>query len=463
MWVAVISGLFLAMLDQTIVGTSLVTIIDDLGDPRWYVWTFVAYLVPATVLLPVAARMSDRRGRRDVLQAGMALFVIGSVVCGSASSMLTLVAGRAVQGTGAAALEALSFVLVNELARDRRRGAGQAAISAVMALSFIAGPIIGGAVTDHAGWRWTFWLNVPIGLVALAMVAVGLPRGLGRTESRATPIDVRGMTYLAVTAGAVLTGVSLLPESGWRDPLVLATGATAIVGGLLFVQAERHAAAPVVPLGLLTDPTTGRLLAAGAFASAGLFVAVVLVPRWYQVGQGASATEAGVRTYPLLVALLIGVNVGAAAVARRRDVRRPLLGAACLATLGAGLFLFLGDDSAPALPVAAMTVLGLGVGPALSGLQVALTGTVAPPGLAAAFGTLLLGRQVGGCLAMAAGDALYRAGGPDDSPAAATGFAIAVVTATGALLACAALVRLPRRSAVTDTRHPAQTVAKEIA
>src|SRR3712207_1487070 len=135
LWAAVVSGLLLAMLDQTIVGTALPEIVGELGGPSWYVWAFTAYLVPATVLLPVAARVSDRLGRQRVLLGGMALFLAGSTVCALAGSMLAFTAGRAVQGAGAAALEALTFIVVSELAGAGRRGAGQAAISAVMALS----------------------------------------------------------------------------------------------------------------------------------------------------------------------------------------------------------------------------------------------------------------------------------------------------------------------------------------
>src|SRR3712207_3571649 len=135
LWAAVVSGLLLAMLDQTIVGTALPDAIGELGGSSWYVWVFIAYLVPATVLLPVAARISDRLGRQRVLLGGMTLFLLGSTVCALAGSMLAFTAGRAVQGAGAAALEALTFIVVSELAGAGRRGAGQAAISAVMALS----------------------------------------------------------------------------------------------------------------------------------------------------------------------------------------------------------------------------------------------------------------------------------------------------------------------------------------
>ncbi len=442
LWVAVVSGLFLATLDQTIVSTALVTIVDDLGDSRWYVWTFVGYLVPSTVLLPVAARLSDRLGRRAVLQGGMALFVAGSASCAAATSMVGLVAGRALQGSGAAALEALSFLLVNEIAR--RRGTGQAVISAVMALSFVAGPVLGGSVTAHAGWRWTFAMNVPVGAAALILVAIALPRDFGRTESAAVPVDVRGMACLVASVGTALVGVSHVPLVGWTDPLVIGALGVTAVAGYLFVRVEQRAAAPLVPLRLLTDRTTGRLLLTGAFASTGLFVAVVLVPRWFQVAQGATPTEAGIRTYPLLFALLVGVNLGAAAVVRLGDVRRPLLLAAAMTCAGGLLFLLVGSGSSAGI-VAAMVALGLGVGPALSGLQVALVRAVAPAHLAAAFGLLLLGRQVVGCFAMTIGDAIYQAGGRTDGPAAATGPAVAVVTVAGSFVAAAALAKAPRR------------------
>ncbi len=218
LWVAVLSGLLLAMLDQTIVGTALPTIVGELGGESWYVWGITSYLVPATVLLPVFARLSDRYGRQRMLLAGMTLFVLGSALCSLAQTMAQIVAFRGLQGAGAAALEALSFLLVAELSGPGRSATGQAALAGVMAFSFIGGPLIGGLLTDHVGWRWVFLVNVPLGIAAIAIVARVLPPGIGRQESRETPLDVAGIVTLTAAVGAILVGLNQhLRVPSWTD------------------------------------------------------------------------------------------------------------------------------------------------------------------------------------------------------------------------------------------------------
>lgn len=445
LWAAVVSGLLLAMLDQTIVGTALPRIVSDLGGPSWYVWAFTCYLVPATVLLPVATRLSDRTGRRDMLLIGMGLFVAGSAICAGATSMPVLVAGRATQGAGAAALEALSFLVVNELARDSRKGAGQAAISAVMAISFVAGPLIGGLLTDHVGWRWAFLVNVPVGLAAMVMVAGSLPASFGRTESRRADVDLAGIGCLVLGVGALLLALNRHQQLG--DWLLPSTGGAllcGVAGIALFLRVEATAAAPIVPLRLFADPASCRFLVAGACATTGLYACVLLVPRWYQVDGGIDATGAGVRVYPLLVALLVGVNIGAVLVGSGA-LRLPLMIATAVTGAGAVAFLGLGPSSPGALPLVAMAVLGIGMGPQLSGLQIALLRTVEPRDLAAAMGTLLLGRQVIGAVALAAADALYCSRAATDGASSGTGWAIAWVAGAGALAAAIALAGVRRR------------------
>ena len=326
LWVAVLSGLLLAMLDQTIVGTALPTIVGELGGESWYVWGITAYLVPATVLLPVFARLSDRYGRQRMLLTGMTLFVMGSALCSLAQTMTQVVAFRGLQGAGAAALEALSFLLSRSCRGPRRSATGQAALAGVMAFSFIGGPLIGGLLTDHVGWRWVFLVNVPLGVAAIAIVARVLPAGIGRQESRETPLDLLGILTLTAAVGVLLVGLNQhLRVRDWTD---LRTGGLVVLGALglaAFVAVERRAAAPIIPMRLLTQRVIGRLLAAGATCTFGLYACVMLLPRYFQAVRDASATESGVLIYPLLVGMLVAVNVGAAVIVRRGSFRGTLL------------------------------------------------------------------------------------------------------------------------------------------
>src|SRR3954447_15968911 len=193
---AVMSGLLLAMLDQTIVGTALPTIVGELGGTSLYVWVVTAYLVPATVSLPIYARLSDRYGRRALLLVGMALFLTGSALAASAQDMPQLIAWRALRGLGAGALEGLSFILVADLFAGRRSAALQGALAGLMGLSFIAGPLIGGFLTDHVGLRWVVLVYLPVGVAAMSVVALVLPAAVGRSEQRSAPLDLAGIALL---------------------------------------------------------------------------------------------------------------------------------------------------------------------------------------------------------------------------------------------------------------------------
>jgi EmrB/QacA subfamily drug resistance transporter len=444
------SGLLLAMLDQTIVGTALPRIVTALDGGDLYLWVVTAYLVPATVTLPLYARLSDRFGRRDLLLVGMALFLIGSALAGVASSMEWLVGARAVQGAGAGALESLSFILVADLYGGRRNAALQGAMAGMMGFALLAGPLIGGALTDHVGWRACFTVNLPIGLAAMAAVATLLPRSVGRSEGRDVPLDLAGIGLLTAAASLLLVGLNERTHAdaatgalpAWTEPKV---GGLIVAGlvlaAVLLARVERRAAAPVIPLRLLADRRVGAICAAGTFASFALFSGVLLLPRYFQVARDVSATHSGLLIYPLLLGVLLAVNVGAAVIVRRLEFRGPILFGMGLVMLGALGFATFDADTPDGLSLLFMALLGLGVGPSLSGLQIALQRTVAPQDIGAAMGTLLLLRQTGGAIALAAAETVYAAG---HDPARATGTAVFAVALAGAALAALALLTLPR-------------------
>jgi predicted MFS family arabinose efflux permease len=363
----------------------------------------------------------------------MVLFLIGSALSALSQNMGELIAFRALQGTGAGALEGLSFILVTDLFQGRRSAAFQAAMAGLMAVSFILGPLIGGFLTDHVDWRACFAVNLPIGLVALVVVARVLPAEIGRHE-RNTPLDLAGIATLTVAVGLLLVGLQ------HRDIAPVAAG---LAGLAAFVAIERRATAPVVPLRLLTDRRVGRIMLSGATATFGLYAGVLLLPRYFQTVRDVSATHSGLLIYPLLLGLLLAVNAGAQVIVRTGAVRRVLLAGYGLAALGAlGFATF--DASTPDWEsLLFMALLGLGIGPALSGTQIALTRTVTPRDMGAAMGTLLLSRQIGGAIALASAETVYR-----DSlhrgAAVATGTGVLVVALAGAAIAALALISIPR-------------------
>jgi EmrB/QacA subfamily drug resistance transporter len=452
---AVMSGLLLAMLDQTVVGTALPRIVGDLGGSQLYIWLVTAYLVPATVSLPIYARLSDRYGRRALLLLGMTLFLTGSALAATAQDMTQLIAWRGLQGLGAGALEGLSFILVADLFAGRRSAVLQGALAGLMAVSFLAGPLIGGFLTDHVGWRSVFTVNLPIGVAALAVVVAVLPASIGRSERRDTPLDLGGIALLTAAVGLLLVGLSIRshPDGagtlpGWLQP---DTGGL-IAAGLLvlwaFVVIEGRAAAPVIPLGLLTDRRTGAILVAAATGAFGLFASALLLPLYFQSVRDVSATHSGLLIYPLLLGLLVSVNVAGAVIARRMEFRGAVLAGSALAAAGALGFATFDAATPDWQSLLFMGLIGLGVGPTLSGLQIAIQRTVEPAAIGAATGTLMLLRQVGASIALAAAAVLYAgslhdAGGQAHA-ATATGHAVFVVTLAGAAIAALALLTLPR-------------------
>jgi EmrB/QacA subfamily drug resistance transporter len=446
---AVMSGLLLAMLDQSIVGTALPTIVARLGGGSLYVWVVTAYLVPATVLIPVYARLSDRYGRRALLLIGMGLFLAGSALSASAQDMGQLIAWRALQGTGAAALESLSFILVTDLYGGMRSASLQGVLAGMMGVSFIAGPLIGGFLADQVGWRSVFAVNLPIGLAAMVVVARELPATVGRSERRDVPLDLAGIAVLTGAVGLLLVGLSerthgaTLPGwTEWRTGGLIGAG---LLGLAAFWAIERRAAAPIVPPRLLAQRRVGTIVLAGATITFGLYAGVLLLPRYFQGARHVSATHSGLLIYPLLLGLLAAVNVGALAIRRRLSFRGPVLVGAALAALGALGFASFDASTPDWQTLTFMALLGVGIGPALSGLQVAVQRSVAPAQIAAAMGTLLLARQVGGAVALAAAEAVYRSrlhAGAD--AAVATGRGVLAVALVGALVAAAALASLPR-------------------
>src|SRR3954452_11966660 len=448
---AVVCGLLLAMLDQTIVGTALPAIVGDLDGSSLYMWAVTAYLVPATVSLPVYARLSDRHGRRAMLLVGMGLFLAGSALSASAQDMGQFIAWRAVQGLGAGALEGLPFILVADLYAGRRSASLQASLAGLMGLAFIAGPLLGGVITDGPGWRWAFLVNVPIGLAALVVVARFLPSSLGRYERRELPVDVAGITLLTAGVGLLLVGLNQ------RTATPLFAGAAVLA---TFLALERRAAAPAVPLRLFADRTVAALLIAGAAATSGLYAGVLLLPRYLESVRHVSATRSGLLIYPLLLGLVLATTLAGSAINRWRQWRLSVLignGLAALGALGFGTF----DTRTPVWQsLVFLALIGFGVGPALSGLQVALQRHVVPTASAGALSTLILVRQVGGAIALAAADTVYSASTRAGSSAAtatatATGTGMLVVTLTGAAWAAGALGLLPRGAGRLPAPDPA--------
>lgn len=451
---AVLGGMFLAMLDQTIVGTALPRITAELGGTTLYVWVVTAYLLTSTVTVPLYGRLSDQHGRKALLLIGMVVFVAGSALCGAAQDMPQLIAFRALQGLGAGALLPLSMALVMEMFPPGTNGARvQGALGGVMGLTYLAGPFLGGLFTDHATWRWAFYVNVPIGLVLIAIVARRLPNRPG-VGGGGRP-DYAGIAVFTVAISALLLGLTEkgLDGNTWTDaavagPIVLAAALLAV-----FVLVERRAASPIMPMHLFGNRTYTLVNVTSFFTAFCMYAGVVFLPRYFQQSLGVSATESGLRIYPMTLAMVLGSVVMGALMSRTRVYKPWLVASPFLLVAGTLLCLNLTAHTDGLLLAGWMLLIGLGMGPMLSGLTVASQQSVEPQYIGVASANLTFFRQIGGSVALAVGGTLYTSTVTAEAPvhglAAAHASAAAAVIPSlgvaGALLALIALVAMPAR------------------
>ena len=300
---ALLLVLLIASLDQTIVSTALPTIVGDLGGLQHLSWVVTAYLLASTVVGPLYGKLGDLYGRKRVLQVALVIFLAGSALCGVAQTMPQLIAFRAVQGLGGGGLLVLAMAVVGDLVAPRERGRYQGLFGAVFGISVVAGPLLGGFFVDNLSWRWIFYINLPLGLVALAVISIAFssPQTTGRHR-----IDYLGTVVLAAGLSGVILYTSLGGTSyAWDSPGMLA----AIVGGVallaLFPFVESRAAEPILPPELFRNQTFRTTSAIGFVVGFALFGSVTFVPFYLQVVKGHTPTESGLLMTPMMVGLLV--------------------------------------------------------------------------------------------------------------------------------------------------------------
>ncbi|MFJ9214177.1 MDR family MFS transporter [Streptomyces sp. NPDC102264] len=448
--IAVLGGMFLAMLDQTIVGTALPRITEDLGGANLYTWTVTAYLLTSTVTVPLYGRLSDLYGRKPLLITGITVFLAGSALCALSQSMGQLVAFRAVQGLGAGALIPLSLAMAADAVPPEQRGRTQGAVGGVMALSYVIGPYLGGLFTDQASWHGVFLVNLPIGALVLAIIWRRLPGGGGITNAGRP--DYAGIGVLTAGISSLLVGLTTKGTGGhtWTDTVVIGPILLALLLLVPFVMIEKRAAQPIMPLGLFRNRAYTLANCASFFSAFCLFVPVVFLPRFFQEALGHTASSSGLLLYPLMIAMVAGSLLAGTLISGSGHYRPWLLGAAVLAAAGSLLFTQLALDT-PLLTMSLwMILIGLGIGPMLSGLNLVIQATVGPADIGTASSNITFFRQIGGSVALAVAGTLYAdtltggmSHGLRQAQAAATADALPWLSATGAAAAFLAVAFLP--------------------
>jgi EmrB/QacA subfamily drug resistance transporter len=402
---AILLGLFLSALDQTIVGTALPTVVSELHGNALYTWVVTIYLLTSTISGPVYGKLSDQYGRRNLLVIGISIFLIGSALSGLSQSMEQLILFRGLQGLGAGALFPISLAVIGDLFTPQERGKYQGIFGGVFAIAAIIGPALGGFLTEQLSWHWIFFVNIPIGIIALAIIWRLLPAHQRSGVTR--KIDWAGVFVFTLALVPILVGFTNKQFHDWSDPWVGGLILLGLAIGVVFLWVESRAAEPIMPLDLFRNRTYSTSLLAAFLASFGFFGAIIFLPRWYQIVAGSTPTESGYQLLPLLAGLIIGSVVSGQIVSRTGKYKWMTVGA--LVTLSGALLLMTtlhADTPTPVLYIWQF-IAGLGIGPTMAVFTIIVQNAVPWQKLGAATSNLVLFRQVGGTVGLSIAGTIF--------------------------------------------------------
>jgi EmrB/QacA subfamily drug resistance transporter len=402
---ALMLGMFLAALDQTIVSTALPTIVGDLGGLKHLSWVVTSYLLASTVSTPLYGKLGDMYGRKPLFMAAILIFLAGSMLAGLSQTMIQLIAFRGIQGIGAGGLMVGAQTIIADIVPPRERGKYLGLIGGVFAVASVAGPLLGGFLVDSLSWRWVFYVNVPIGALAIAVVALRLHLPSRHTEHR---VDYLGTGFLA---GGVAALILLTTWGGnqypWGSTTIVGLGIAGVVLLALFLWQEHRAAEPIIPLSLFRSPVFDVANAIGFTIGMAMFGAIIFIPLYLQLVYGATPTSSGLRLLPLMAGLLVAAIASGRAISRiGRYKMFPIAGTAVLIC---GMYLLSRlTVSTPAwLSSLYMLVVGVGIGLVMQVLVLVVQNNARPQEMGVATSTATFFRSVGGSFGVAIFGAIF--------------------------------------------------------
>ncbi len=404
---AVLLGLFLGALDQTIVGPALPTIVTQLAGNDVYVWAVTIYLLTSTISVPFWGKLSDLYGRKPMFMIGIVIFLVGSALSGLSQNMTQLIAFRGLQGIGAGSLFPIALAVIGDLFSPAERGKYQGLFGAVFGIAFIVGPLVGGFLTEQVSWHWIFYVNIPIGLVSLFFIFRLLPTVKNPRATR--NFDILGGLIFTIATGFLLVGLTQKGQTNptthalnaWTDPTVGGFILIALVGIVLFIWAESRAKEAIVPLQLFRNRTYAASMVATFFAAFAFFGAIIFLPRWFQIVQGYSPTNSGLAALPLMVGLIFSSIASGLIVARTGRYKWLTVGAIILMGVSTLLMTQLRAETPVGIVWVWMFIAGLGVGPTFAVFTLIVQNAVPFNMLGVATSNLTFFRQIGGTVALA--------------------------------------------------------------
>ncbi|BCS32830.1 MFS transporter [Luteitalea sp. TBR-22] len=406
----VLGGSFLAAMEATIVATAMPTVVDQFGGLAHYSWVFSGYMLTSTVTTPVWGRLADVHGRRRPYLLALGLFIVGSMLCGAATSMTQLIAYRALQGIGAGGMLPLGMVIMGDMFTLEERARAQGLFAAVWGVSSVAGPLVGAVLTESASWRWIFFMNLPFGLVAAWLVGTYL---VDRHAERKGDVDYVGAALLMAAVSALMLALN---QTGVRDAtlspgVVRALYAGAVLLGVVFVARERRTEHPLLPVSLLGQRMVATTTLTGTLLGIGIFGALAFVPLYVQAALGRSAREAGSVLTPLLLGWVL-TSIVTGRLIPRFGFRPFIIGGLSFVTVGFVGLAMVGLDSPMWKMRVDLGLMGIGMGMTMLSLLLAVQGTVAREQLGVATSLGQFTRSIGGAIGVAVMGAVVAAAVP---------------------------------------------------